>query len=133
MKLSEARKYRAVIETAMNGTVGDAEALEVPELFPRWDSTGSYETGKRVRHEGVLYKCLQPHQAQADWTPAAAPSLWARVLIPDENVIPEWVQPESTNGYSIGDKVRHNGTVWVSDCDGNIWEPGIYGWTEVRS
>ena len=41
-------------------------------------------------YEGILYKCLQAHIPQAAWTPTAAPSLWAKVLIPDANVIPEW-------------------------------------------
>ena len=71
------------------------------------------------------------HTAQDDWTPTAAPSLWARVLIPDEDVIPEWEQPESTNPYKKGDKVRHNGKMWVSILENNTWEPGIYGWEEV--
>jgi len=30
-----------------------------------------------------------------------------------------------------GDKVRHNGKIWVSIADYNVWEPGVYGWEEV--
>lgn len=130
MRLSEAKKYRAVIETAMDGTVEDALALEVPELFPAWDSSAAYEAGKRVRYQGVLYRCLQAHTAQEGWDPVSAPSLWAKVLIEDETVIPAWEQPDSTNPYQIGDKVRHKGTVWVSIVENNTWEPGIYGWDE---
>ena len=130
MKLSEAMRYRAAIEKAC-GSLPDEELLEVPNLAPVWDSAGSYAAGDRVGYEGVLYKCLQAHTAQADWAPAAAPSLWARVLIPDEDVIPEWEQPESTNPYKKGDKVRHNGKIWVSILENNTWEPGIYGWEEV--
>ena len=55
------------------------------------------------------------------------------MLIPDPEVIPEWVQPDSTNPYMAGDKVMHNGKTWVSDIDGNVWEPGVYGWSEVTS
>ena len=29
--------------------------------------------------------------------------------------------------------VTHGGKTWVSDVDGNIWEPGVYGWTEVSA
>ena len=53
------------------------------------------------------------------------------MLIPDPTVVPEWEQPDSTNPYAKGDKVTHNGKTWVSDIDGNVWEPGVYGWTEV--
>lgn len=131
MRWSEAWKLRGIIEQAMDGGVDDAAALEAVTLFPAWDSAASYEAGRRVRYEGVLYRCLQSHTAQADWTPTDTPSLWAKVLIPDENTIPEWEQPDSTNPYMRGDKVTHHGTTWVSGVDNNVWEPGVYGWTEM--
>ena len=109
----------------------DAEALEVQFLYPEWKSGKSYTTGYRVNHNGILYKVLQDHTSQDDWTPDVSPSLFAKVLIPDANVIPEWEQPESTNPYMAGNKVTHNGKTWVSDVDNNVWEPGVYGWTEV--
>lgn len=131
MKLSEAKKYRRVIETAMDGGVDDGMALEAVGLFPAWDSGAVYGTGKRVRYGGTLYRCLQSHQAQERWDPVSAPSLWAKVLVPEEAAIPEWEQPESTNPYSKGDKVTHQGKTWVSTCDNNVWEPGVYGWEEI--
>ena len=109
----------------------DAEALKVNFLYPDWKSGKDYTVGYRVNHNGVLYKVLQDHTSQDDWTPDAAPSLFTKVLIPDPTVVPEWEQPESTNPYSKGDKVTHNGKTWVSDVDGNVWEPGVYGWTEA--
>ena len=80
-----------------------------------------------------MYRCLQAHTAQADWTPDAVPSLWAKVLIPDPDVIPELEQPDSTYPYMIGDRVTHNGVTWESTIDNNVWEPGVYGWTEVST
>lgn len=74
---------------------------------------------------------LQAHTSQDTWTPPDAPSLFAKVLIPDSSTIPEWEQPESTNPYSKGDKVTHNGKTWQSTTDNNVWEPGVYGWEEV--
>lgn len=130
MKRSRALFLRSVIVKA-SASLEDAEALEAAELFPLWESGASFQPGDRVRWQGVLWKCLIAHSAQTGWTPDAAPSLWSRVLIPDSEVIPDWVQPDSTNPYQKGDKVRHNGSVWSSDLDGNIWEPGIYGWTRV--
>lgn len=109
----------------------DEQALAVPALYPEWRSGMDYVTGLRVLYNGTLYKVLQDHTSQDDWVPDAASSLFAKVLIPDTNVIPEWVQPDSTNPYAKGDKVSHNGKTWVSDIDGNVWEPGAYGWTEV--
>ncbi len=125
-----ARKLRPYIEKAA-ASLNDEDALDAIQLFPVWNSTAAYSIGDRVRYNGVLYVCITAHTAQATWTPTDAPSLWAKVLIPDESVIPEWEQPDSTNPYSAGDKVTHNGKIWVSDIDGNVWEPGVYGWSEV--
>ena len=125
-----AHRLRAAIEVAAE-SYDDATAAEYPELYPAWDPTAVYAVDTRVQYQGTLYKCLQDHTAQADWTPDAAPSLWAKVLIPDPDLIPEWEQPDSTNPYMAGDRVIHNGKTWVSDIDNNVWEPGVYGWTEV--
>lgn len=130
MTLTElAMKLRPIIEAAME-SVDDSTALEAVTLFPVWsgDSVG-YPTGARVRHQDVLYRVLQTHTSQPGWSPDAAPSLFAKVLIPDENVNPAWEQPDSTNPYMKGDKVTHDGKTWVSDIDNNVWAPGVYGWT----
>ena len=132
--IEKAIELRALIEKAMTETASltEAEAVSATCLYPKWNGNGvAYAKGQRVQYDGVLYTVLQNHTSQAGWKPADAPSLFAKVLIPDPTVIPEWEQPESTNPYSKGDKVTHNGKTWVSDIDGNVWEPGVYGWTEV--
>lgn len=123
---------RAFIEQAAQ-SLDDAAALQAVCLHPHWAAGQVYAAGYKVQRGGALYRCLQGHTAQADWTPDAAPSLWAKVLIPDPDMIPEWEQPDSTNAYSAGDKVTHNGKTWVSGIDNNVWEPGVYGWTEVST
>lgn len=110
----------------------DEDALKAVELFPLWGPVTSYIVNDRVRYNGILYRCLQDHTSQDTWTPTDAPSLWARVLIPDPEVIPEWIQPDSTNPYMMGDKVLHNEKKWVSIVDNNVWEPGIYGWDQIE-
>lgn len=111
--------------------VDDEQALEGKELFPLWDASTVYEAGSRVRYNDTLYKCLQAHTSQETWTPTDAPSLWAKVLTDPSGEILPWEQPESTNPYMTGDNVTHNGKTWVSDVDNNVWEPGVYGWSEV--
>lgn len=127
-----AMKLRPLIEKAA-ASLEDADALEAASLFPFWSAKEHYEVGDRCRYDRVLYKCLQAHDAQETWTPADAPSLWAKVLIPDPDVIPEWEQPDSTNPYMTGDKVMYNGKVYRSLIDNNIWSPEAYpaGWEEV--
>ena len=113
--------------------VADNTALRMVEFYPEWASGVAYTTGYKVQRSGKLWRCLQDHTSQYGWEPDNAPSLWAKVLIPDETVVPEWEQPGSTNPYSAGDKVTHNGKTWVSAVDNNVWEPGVYGWTEVSA
>ena len=114
-------------------TVDDETAVLVPNLFDIWSESKHYEKDERVTYNGTLYKCLQAHDAQADWTPTDAPSLWAKVLPGQSGEIGEWEQPGSTNGYKTGDKVTHNGKTWESTADNNVWEPGAVGapWKEV--
>ena len=126
----KALKLRSIIEKAV-ASLDDETALEAVTLYPVWSIDTDYEEGTRVQHNGILYKVLISHTSQANWAPDIAASLWAKVLIPDETVIPEWEQPDSTNPYMKGDKVTHNGKTWVSTTDGNVWEPGYYGWEEV--
>lgn len=139
--LELAYKLRPIIEKAME-SLDDQTALDAVSLFPNWGfekrntETGiaepiKFEFGFRVRHNSILYKCITTHTAQQDWAPDLAPSLWAKVLIPDDEEIYHWVQPDSTNPYMTGDRVIHNEKTWISDIDNNVWEPGIYGWSEV--
>lgn len=109
-------------------TFTDEQALKVPTLYEVWNGEGlSYCAGKRLRYNGVLYKVLSNHISQADWTPEAAPSLFAKILVEDPNAVSEWTQPDSTNGYMTGDKVSHNGITYESLADNNVWEPGTVG------
>ena len=125
MTRAKAKQLRQLIEQ-LAVTLADETALTGVELFPMWAISRAYAVDDRVQHGGTLYKCVQAHTSQADWTPDATPALWKTVSI-DE--YPEWVQPTGAHdAYNIGDKVTHNGKTWVSDVDNNVWEPGVYGW-----
>ena len=130
-----AQKLRPYIEKAAL-SLSDKDALDAVDLFPKWSGAhGQYNKDDKVKFEGILYKCLQTHTAQDAWTPIAAVSLWAKVLIPDENVIPEWEQPDSTNPYQMGDKVMFEGQVYESVINNNIWSPAAYpaGWKLISN
>ena len=131
MKRHEAK---AIIDALvmLRESATNKQALSVPVLYPTWREDVEYVEGERVLRDGTLYRVLMAHTSQADWKPEASPSLFAQVLIPDSDIIHEWVQPESTNGYSEGDKVTHNGKTWVSTINNNVWEPSVYGWDEAE-
>lgn len=122
MKREEAKAIIAALVT-MRESATDEQALAAPALYPAWRPDTAYTVGARVLYNDILYKVLQDHTSQETWTPDAAPSLFAKVLIPDADVIPEWEQPDSTNPYMTGDKVSHNGYIWESLLDNNVWEP----------
>lgn len=129
MTKQKAINLRRAIVTGSE-SLPDETASAVPELFEPWVSDTQYHTGDRRRYGDTLYKCLLDHTSQSDWTPDVSPSLWVRTDDPGEEW-PEWVQPVgAADAYSTGAKVSHNDRHWVSDIDGNVWEPGVYGWTE---
>lgn len=130
MTREEAKKFvEAFVKLRELAT--DEMSLEVPNLYPTWKSETAYITGQRVLYNDTLYRVLQDHISQESWTPTDSPSLFAKVLIPDDDVIPEWEQPDSTNGYMTGDKVTYDGKTWESTVDNNVWKPGEYGWVEI--
>ena len=127
MRKSKALLLRRMIEQ-LSASLSDETATDVPELFPGWRSDTDYVIGDRRQYNGILWKCIQNHHSQDDWTPDVAVSLWARTSAEE---YPEWIQPTgASDAYMTGDKVSHNEKHWVSDVDNNVWEPGVYGWTE---
>ena len=134
MTRERAKQLRDIIAAAFSKE-DDAVVLETPSLLPEWEAGVSYVTGRKIVYDGVVYKVLQDHTSQPGWAPDLAPSLFAEVLIPDPDVIPDWRQPDSTNAYMTGDKVRFNGVVYESLIDNNVWSPEAYpaGWRVVES
>lgn len=130
--VERARELRPIIEAAAQAGLDDDTAITAVELFPAWAIGVAYAVGARINYGGLLYKCAQAHTSQADWMPDATPALWVRVDDPGEDW-PEWRQPAGAHdAYEKGYKVSHNEKHWISDVDGNVWEPGVYGWTQAE-
>ena len=110
--------------------------LSVPSAFPTYKVGKTYKTKEVFRYgenavgDAQLYQVLQEHTSAEEWTPDTATSLYKKIGVTDEG-IPEWVQPlGSSDSYMKDDETSHNGEIWVSDIDNNVWEPGVYGWTK---
>ena len=119
-------------------TADDETALNALDLYPRWeDNIGNTITNddiakglNRYQHNGELYKVVQPTVFQTQYEPGAEGTSSIFVKISLEKW-PEWIQPTGAHdAYAKGDKVTHNSKKWISDVDANVWEPGVYGWTE---
>ena len=126
--MQEAKEIRKAIDAfAENQT--DETLIDNKAAFEWWRPGIAAEKDKIYRFGDDLYRCIQPHTTQSDWTPDITPALFVKISL-DE--YPEWVQPTGAqDAYSAGDKVSHNGKHWKSTVNGNVWEPGVYGWEEV--
>lgn len=118
------------VTLAEAGSIDPTTAAEHADLFAEWAFPVGYTVGQIRRYQGTLYKCVQAHTSQADWTPDTASSLWSKTSDPAEEW-PEWSQPVGAHdAYSKGAKVSHKEKHWISTVDSNVWEPGVYGWEE---
>ena len=123
---------RALMEQTAT-TLTDEEALTGIELFPLWKVDTAYAVNDRIRYGEKLYRCVQAHTSQAEWTPDVTPALWTEVAKPGE--IPVWKQPTGAqDAYMVGDKVHYptaEDPVYESILDYNTYAPDVYGWTVV--
>ena len=129
----EVKEQTQKINTILTAFVDDTAAQDYIEFFPAWRADMDVTVGERYVFNDVIYKVLIAHHTQTEWMPPLVPSLFARILVPTPDVIPDWEQPDSTNGYMTGDKVRYNDKIYESLIDNNVWAPDAYpaGWQEV--
>lgn len=122
----------AFVVMAENGTIDEVTATEHLAVFSPWTDGTAYAVGNLRTYEGVLYKCVQAHTSQSDWTPDKTPALWSVAGDPTVE-FPDWSQPiGAQDAYMTGDKVTYNDAHWISTVDNNVWAPGVYGWDEVE-
>lgn len=115
------------------GQIDAATAGERAALFSEWAPGVDYKTGQLRRREGALYRCLQGHRSQEGWEPESVHNLWKLAHDPAERW-PEWSQPICAGDeYGQGAEVTYAGEHWISDVDGNVWEPGVYGWSRAEN
>ena len=124
-----ARQLRAMIVRAA-ASLADADALTAVELFAPWQADTLYRADERLRYGDRLYRVVQDHTSQADWTPDLTPALYTEVAEP--GTIPVWRQPTGAqDAYRTGDRVRYpdeEGDVWICTLDYNVYAPGVSGW-----
>ena len=115
-------------------TLGEEEAVQVADLYPQWQAGTEYRSmfivKNGVKADGTtrIFQVMQAHTSQANWLPEDTPALYKELGFTDDGT-PTWVQPQGGHdAYKTGDIVSHNGTLWISTADGNVWEPGVYGW-----
>lgn len=124
-----ARALRPYIEKA-SVSLADEDALQAVELFPQWVTGHAYAVDERLQYKNVLYRVVQAHTSQVDWTPDITPALFVVVSLDEW---PEFVQPTGAHdAYKKGDKVMFEGKHYISLIDANVYSPTAYpaGWQE---
>ena len=115
------------------------EIADLVALYEPWEVDEAVAVGDIRSYEDKLYKVVQAHTTQAEWTPPQTPALWTEIAPPatedGEEIVPEWKQPTGGHdAYSIGDKVLYDGKVYESVIDANTWSPSDYpaGWRVIE-
>ena len=126
----KAIEIRRKIEKAAQ-TQADVDALESVELFPKWEPGMDVTAGERLQYGAKLYKVVQPHKTQADWTPDVTPALFTVVSVDEWPEIPENIP--ATNPWMAGQKGTWKGEHYISRIDNNVWNPDAYpaGWEKA--
>lgn len=129
-----ARRCRATERVAQLVVPLDDPELDldtIADVFPSWTAGVTVAAGDVVRHDGALWRVVQGHTTQADWPPPAVPALFTRVRDTTPAQPSPWVQPTGAHdAYQQGDRVTHNGQVWESTVNANVWAPPTF-WTVV--
>lgn len=125
---------RFVQMSVQSANLTDEQAMQIADLYPDWAAMKAYAADEIVKFgvnadgETQLYKVIQAHTSQADWTPDTAASLYKKIGFTDEGVS-IWTQPlGATDAYMKGDVVSFENQLWESTVDNNVWQPGVYGW-----
>lgn len=129
---------RFVQMSVQSANLTDEKAMEIADLYPEWAAMKAYPENEIVKYgvnangETQLYKVVQAHTSQEDWTPDTAASLYKKIGYTEEGVA-IWTQPlGNTDAYMKGDIVSFENQLWESTVDNNVWQPGVYGW-EVQA
>jgi hypothetical protein len=131
-ELSDEQAAEALSEYVLAQDLTAEQALVLLGGFEAWQSGKAYSVDGFLRHGMKLYRVVQAHTSQVDWTPDAVPALFAEVAPP--GTIPDWVQPTGAHdAYNIGDKVLFDGRIYESKINANVWSPSAYpaGWTDL--
>ena len=117
-------------------TLTDEQALEIATVYPKYEVgkgyvMGDYFTyGENATGDPQLYKVIQNHTSQEDWTPNETSALYEPIGL-DSKGYPVWSKPSgSHDAYNIGDIVNYKDTLYKSLINGNVYSPEEYpgGW-----
>lgn len=137
-KSSEETRNNAVLTKAASLVAlsfTDEQAIQVPDLYPKYEVDHAYKKDERFTYNGHLFKVNQDHTSAAQWVPGetGTESLYTNLEMAGDGYL-VWTQPTGAhNAYNIGDIVHYpteSDQLYKSLIDGNVWSPDAYpqGW-----
>ena len=94
-------------------TFTDENALKVIELYPKWTEGVAVAKDSRYQYNGKLYKVVQAHTTQADWTPDITPSLWTVIDVTHAGTIDDPIPAVAGMEYVYGKYYIEGETVYI--------------------
>ena len=98
-------------------SLGDDEALEIKSIYPEWESCVEYTTRKKARYKGKLYRCLQAHTSQSDWTPDVVASLWTVIYEKHKGTVDDPITYSGNMALEQGKYYEQDGVVYLCTRD----------------
>lgn len=130
-----AKQIHRALEILASQITDESTMMEIADIYPDYTIGKNYKTGDVFKYgvnadnETQLYQVLQNHTSASEWKPDEAVSLYKKVGVAPSGY-PIWTQPlGASDAYQKGDIVQYKDSLWQSTIDGNVWEPGIYGWS----
>ena len=94
-------------------TFTDENALKVIELYPVWTVGIAVAKDSRYQFNGKLYKVVQAHTTQADWTPDITPTLWTVIDVTHTGTIDDPIPAVAGMEYIYGKYYIEGETVYI--------------------
>lgn len=99
-------------------TVDDETALTGKELYPVWSSGISVSVNDRYQYNNKLYRCVQAHTTQADWTPDKTPALWTVIDVTHSGTIDDPIPASRGMEYVKGLYYVENNVIYLMNRQG---------------
>lgn len=137
-RIQAAEQFRRALQMFAQ-TLSDDEAMEIATVYPPYVVGRSYKANEMFTYginevgDPQLYRVVQAHTSQSDWTPDNTPALYTPIGL-DDSGHTIWSKPTGAHdAYNKGDVVNYNGILYRSLVDGNIYSPEEYpaGWEKV--
>lgn len=122
-------------EIAASGDLHQEFRCDLP-LMDESHAVDAYNTLTSITAQMVLFESdeevafVEHHTCGHDEDPPVPCVVVSRHEVTAPEIEP-WVQPTGAHdSYNTGDQVTHNGSTWTSTHNANVWEPGVFGWSE---